>query len=85
MFVARKIPTIAGTCMEQEIAIMEKLAKGCENLVQLRGVVVASHDAGKSPFVFLMECCQQSLNDHWKREMGLIALDVQRRCLRQVL
>ena len=46
VFVARKIPTIAGTCMEQEIAIMEKLAKGCENLVQLRGVVVASHDAG---------------------------------------
>ena len=32
-----------------------------------------------------MECCQQSLNDHWQREMGLIALDVQRRCLRQVL
>ena len=64
IFVAYKCPKDEGTCMEQEIAIMEKLRNGCENLMQLIGVVVASHDAGNKPIGLLMECCHQSLNEH---------------------
>ena len=32
-----------------------------------------------------MEYCHQSLNDHWHSEMGIVAVDVQRRCLKHVM
>lgn len=84
-FVAHKIPNAADISMEHEVAILTKFAGQCNNLTQLLGVVVASHDARETPVGILIEYCHQSLHDHWHREMGLIALDVQRRCLGQVL
>ena len=86
LFVAHKYPIAAEIDqLEHEIAIMATFAGQCDNLVQILGVVVASHDAGEKPISYFMEVCQQSLHDLWQREMGLIALDVQRRCLKQVL
>jgi len=85
VFVAHKIPNTGAPSMEEEVAIMTKLAGQCVNLVQILGVVVASHDTEANPLGILMEYCSQSLHDHWQREMGLVAIDVQRRCLSHLL